>query len=136
MAALLQPEGVFANFGGPVHLADPCVAQAVREARAPFLTRDDIPSPDGTDLEQHLQWPGTELQRSEYFTDVRQTLIERRFTWSADEYLGNLSTVSAYSQLPPSVRVRVYQEISAVLPETVQIAADLTVHLARRRVPA
>ncbi len=135
MAALLHPGGVFANFGGPVQLADPSVAQAVLEARAPYLASDDVPSPDGTDPEQHLQWPGTELEKCEYFTDVEQTVIERRFTWSADQYLGNLSTVSAYLQLPPSVRERVLLAIMAVLPETVQIAADLTVHLARRRVP-
>ena len=135
MAALLHPGGVFANFGGPVHLADSSVAQAVLEARAPYLTNDDVPSPDGTDPKQHLQWPGTELEKSEYFTDVRQTVIERRFTWSAPEYAGNLSTVSAYLQLPPKILERVLMEIMAVLPETVEIAADLTVHLARRRVP-
>src|SRR6516165_10028706 len=36
MAALLEPGGVFASFGGPVHLADPAIEQAVRAARAPF----------------------------------------------------------------------------------------------------
>ncbi len=48
MAALLEPGGVFASFGGPVGLADAAVAEAVRAARAPFLESDDIPSPDGT----------------------------------------------------------------------------------------
>jgi trans-aconitate methyltransferase len=37
MAALLEPDGVFASFGGPVQLADPSVEEAVRAARAPFL---------------------------------------------------------------------------------------------------
>jgi hypothetical protein len=31
------------------------------------------------------------------------------------------------------VQEQVYSRISAVLPETVEISADLTVHLARRR---
>ena len=39
MAALLEPGGVFASFGGPVQLADPAVEEAVRVARAPFLRR-------------------------------------------------------------------------------------------------
>jgi trans-aconitate methyltransferase len=30
MAALLEPGGVFASFGGPVQLADPAVEEAVR----------------------------------------------------------------------------------------------------------
>ncbi|MFC7586281.1 class I SAM-dependent methyltransferase [Nonomuraea antimicrobica] len=48
MATLLEPGGVFASFGGPFHLADPAVAEAVRAARSPFLAGDEIPSPDGT----------------------------------------------------------------------------------------
>ena len=57
-----------------------------------------------------MQWPGTELRRSEWFADVQQFVIERRLTMSARDYVGHLSTISAYL-----------------------IAADITVHLARRR---
>src|SRR5215467_845219 len=45
VAALLEPGGVFASFGGPIQLADPAVEEAVRAARAPFLDSDDIASP-------------------------------------------------------------------------------------------
>ena len=133
VAALLQPAGVFANFGGPVRLTDPSVEQVVQAARAPFLASDEIPSPDGTAPQDHLQWPGTELQRSEWFADVQQVVIERRFTMAARDYVGYLSTVSAYLELSAPVQEQVYSRISAVLPETVEICADLTVHLARRR---
>ncbi|MGW1989303.1 hypothetical protein [Embleya sp. NPDC001921] len=34
VAALLEPGGVFASFGGPVRPADPAVEEAVRAARA------------------------------------------------------------------------------------------------------
>ncbi|MFC1418033.1 class I SAM-dependent methyltransferase [Streptacidiphilus cavernicola] len=132
MAALLEPGGVFASFGGPVQLADPAVAEAVRAARAPFLDSDDIPSPDGTPPEHAMQWPGTELQRSEWFTDVQQSVVERRLTMSAGDYIGHLSTVSAYLVLPASAREQVFSQITQVLPETVELAADITVHLARR----
>lgn len=133
MAALLEPGGVFASFGGPVRLADPAVEEAVRTARAPFLESDEVPSPDGTPPGHEMQWPGTELQRSEWFTGVQQSVIERRLTMSARDYVGHLSTISAYLVLPTSAREQVFGQIMQVLPETVEIAADITVHLARRR---
>jgi SAM-dependent methyltransferase len=133
MAALLDPGGVFASFGGPFHLADEAVAESVRAARAPFLETDDVASPDETPPENPMQWPGTELQRSEWFTDVQQSMIKRRLTLSARDYLGHLSTISAYLQLPESEQEQVYRRIMQVLPGKVEIAADITVHLARRR---
>jgi SAM-dependent methyltransferase len=133
VAALLEPGGVFASFGGPAQLADPAVEEAVRAARAPFLDSDEVPSPDGTPPGQDMQWPGTELQRSEWFVDVQQQVIERRLTMGARDYVGLLSTISAYLQLPASEQGQVYSQIMQVLPETVEVAADITVHLARRR---
>ncbi|MFB7127102.1 class I SAM-dependent methyltransferase [Kitasatospora sp. NPDC056273] len=133
VAALLEPEGVFSSFGGPFELADPAVEEAVHAARAPFLASDEVPSPDGTAPDEAMQWPGTELQRSQLFVDVRQSVIERRLTMSAPDYIGHLSTVSAYLQLPRPTRQQAYDAIARVLPETVEITADITVHLARRR---
>lgn len=133
MAGLLEQGGVFASFGGPAQLADPAVAAAVRAARAPFLASDEVPSPDGTPPGNDMQWPGTELQRSDWFADVQQFVIERRLTMSARGYIGHLSTISAYLDLPASAQEQVYSQIMQVLPETVEIAADITVHLARRR---
>lgn len=132
MAALLEPGGVLASFGGPVQLADPVVADAVRAAREPFLESDEIASPDGTPADQSMQWPGTELERSEWFTDVAQSVIERRLTLGAGDFVGYLSTVSAYLELPAADRAQVFDRVLQVLPETVEISADVTVHLARR----
>jgi len=132
MAALLEPGGVFASFAGPARLADPAVEEAVRAARAPYLDSDEVPSPDGTPPGHDMQWPGTELQRSEWFADVQQLVIERRMTMSARGFVGHLSTVSAYLELPAPAQEQVYTQIMRVLPETVEIAADITVHLARR----
>ncbi|MGW2090509.1 hypothetical protein [Streptomyces sp. NPDC001880] len=133
MASLVEPGGVFASFGGPVQPADPAVAEAVHAARAPFLESDEIPSPDGTPPGNDMQWPGTELQRSEWFTGVQQSVIESRLTMSARDYVGQLSAVSAYLVLPAVERKQAFSRIMQVLPETVEIAADITVHLARRR---
>jgi len=133
MAALLEPGGVFASFGGPARLADPAVEDAVRLARAPFLDSDEVPSPDGTPPGHDMQWPGTELRRSAWFADVRQFVIGRRLTMSARDYVGHLSTISAYLELPATEQEQVYGLILRVLPETVEVAADVIVHLARRR---
>jgi hypothetical protein len=136
VAALLEPGGVFASFGGPFQLADAAVEEAVRAARAPYLDTDEVPSPDGTPPGHDMQWPGTELQLSEWFADVQQSVVKRRLTMSAPDYIGHLSTVSAYLQLPTSEQQQVFSQIMRVLPETVEIAADITVHLARRALPA
>src|SRR3954452_2950949 len=133
VAELLEPEGVFASFGGPVRLADPAVAEAADRARAPYLESDEVASPDGTPPDEELQWPGTELQASPWFTDVQQSVIERRLTVSAHDYVGHLSTISAYLQLPPAERQGAFGAILRVLPHSVELDADLTVHLARRR---
>jgi SAM-dependent methyltransferase len=133
MAALLEPGGVFASFGGPARLADPAVEESVRAARAPFLESEEVLSPDGTPPGNDMQWPGTELRRSEWFADVQQFVIERRLTMSARDYVGHLSTVSAYLELPAPEQDQAYSQIMQVLPETVEVAADITVHLARRR---
>lgn len=132
IAALLEPGGVFASFGGPFQLTDQAAADTVRKIRAPFLDTDEVPSPDGTPPGPHMQWPGTELQRSGSFTDVRQSVIERRWTMTARDFVGHLSTVSAYLQLPGPVQEQLYGQIMRALPGTVEVAADVTVHLARR----
>jgi hypothetical protein len=132
VAALLEPEAVFASFGGPVGLADAVLEESVRVAQAPFLADHGVPSPDGTGPDEPMQWPGTELLRSELFTDVQQSVLPRRWTTSAQDYVGYLSTVSAYLQLPAAQRQDALATILAVLPPTLDVTADLVVHLARR----
>ncbi|MFD4124832.1 class I SAM-dependent methyltransferase [Streptomyces globisporus] len=133
MAELVRPGGVFASFGGPLRPADPAVEEAVRTVRAPFLDTDEIPSPDGTPPDHAMQWPGTELQQSPWFTDVRQSVVERRYALSASDYLGHLSTISAYFVLAPAQREELFRRMRRVLPEVVEMEADITLHLARRR---
>jgi hypothetical protein len=132
VSAMLTQHGVFASFGGPMHLADPDVENAVRAARSEFLANDDIASPDGTPADSPMQWPGTELINSGLFVDVRQSEFERRVAMSAHHYVGHLSTVSAYLALPDAVRAVVLDRILRVLPKRVTLIADLTLHLARK----
>lgn len=132
VASLLVPGGVFASFGGPTRLADPALEEALRAAREPFLPDDEVPAPDGTPAESPLQWPGTELSATTLFTDVRQVVLERRTTVPSTDFVGLLSTVSAYLELEADLREEVLRRIHHVLPERVALAADITLHLARR----
>ncbi|MEU0095112.1 class I SAM-dependent methyltransferase [Kribbella sp. NPDC006257] len=133
MAELVRPGGVFASFASPIQLADPALKEAARAARAPYLEDDGVPSPDGTPADSPMQWPGTELQQSEWFTDVQQKIIDRRLTISANDYIGHLSTLSAYVMLQPTTRDQVFRQILRVLPETVELNTQVDVHLTRRQ---
>ena len=134
IAALVRPGGVFASFGGQVHLADPAVRDRVHAERSAFMADDGVPSPDGTPPDSAIQWPGTELLESADFTDVRQRTIERRLSMSAADFVGHLSTVSAYLQLPAPARSDVLARIERVLPDEVALITDIDLHLARRAV--
>lgn len=132
IAALLSPGGVFASLGGPTELADAGLREAVRAARAPFLRTDDVPAPDGSADDDPMQWPGTELLSAPSFGDVRRVHLERRIRMSAPDYVGLLSTISAYLVLPEPARQAALGAILGVLPDEVDVVADVTMHLARR----
>jgi SAM-dependent methyltransferase len=131
VAAILTPGGTFASFGGQVNLADPELERRVRDARSPYLADDEVRSPDGTPADSPMQWPGSELTGSDLFTDVRQSTIERRLTVGSRDFVGHLSTISAYLELSDEHLAEVVARILAVLPERVALVADLTLHLAR-----
>jgi hypothetical protein len=99
-----------------MHLADSDVERAVWAARSQFLADDEVLPPDGTPAGSPMQWPGTELAQSDQFTDEPQSGIERRATVSARDYVGHLSTISAYLELPDAVREHVLGRILEVLP--------------------
>ncbi|BEP15889.1 class I SAM-dependent methyltransferase [Acidothermaceae bacterium B102] len=132
VAAMLTAGGTFASFGGQLQLQDPALDEAVEAARSLYLPEDDIPSPDGTPAEDPMQWPGSELVSSELFTDVRQSAIEQPVVLSGLDYVGYLSTVSAYLQLPGPTRTEALTKILDVLPDRLEIVSHLMLHVARR----
>ncbi|WP_444951234.1 class I SAM-dependent methyltransferase [Micromonospora ureilytica] len=60
-------------------------------------------------------------------------LLEPGGVFASRDYVGHLSTISAYLELPTSTQEQVFSQIEQVLPETVELSADVIVHLARRR---
>lgn len=109
------------------------VEEALRVAGTPWLQDDDhVPSPDGTPEDSALRWPSTELAASELFTDVTQVVLEQRTTVSARDYVGLLSTVSAFLVLSPADREAALASILVALPPEVDVVGDIRLHLARR----
>ena len=131
VAGMLREGGVFASFGGQLHVVDVDVERAVSEVRAPFVADDAVPPPDGTLAESPMQWPGSELVASGLFSDVRQVVLPRRVEMTGRDYVGHLGTISAYLELAPGTREQLLRQILAVLPERVELRGDLTLHLGR-----
>ncbi len=58
-------------------------------------------------------------------------MLEQRTTVSARDYVGLLSTVSAYLELEPADREAALDSVLAVLPAQVDVVGDIRLHLAR-----
>lgn len=132
IAALLHAGGVFASFGGPMRLADPALEAAVHRARSTVLASDDVLTAYSTALDAPMQWPGTELAASPLFAGVEQHVIPRRVTMTRAEWIGHLSTISAYLVLPAADRAEVFARTLAVLPPHVEALGDVVLHVATR----
>lgn len=133
IAALLAVSGTFASFGGQYHLAEPEIDDRARAARRGVVDEEQLQPPDGVEASGPLRWPGTELEVCDLFADVRQLTVPRRVRLPAAEYVGHLSTVSAYRVLAEEVRGRLLDRILRALPDEVDVDSDVTLHLARLR---
>jgi len=132
-AQLLVEGGVFASFGGPMDIVDPDLAACVEGIRSEFMETDAIPEPPPRSEEvSHLRWPGTELLDSPWFTDVEEHELPSTSTMAADDFIGLLSTVSAYLILAERDRSRLLARIGDVLPADLDVRRDLVLHRASR----
>ncbi|MEP6799309.1 MAG: methyltransferase domain-containing protein [Lapillicoccus sp.] len=132
-ATLLREGGVFACFGGPIDLVDPGLGEAVTRIRSELIETDAVPErwvgrPDPA----HLLWPGNELLDSPWFDDVTQHDLTSSYAMDADDFVGLLSTISAYLLVPEPARGSLLRRIRHVLPDTVEVRRELMVHRARR----
>lgn len=128
-AHLLVEGGVVASFGSPMSLVDEATSAAVEEVRRPFLPDDSVglgEDPTGR------RWPAWELDACELFTDVVDLNLPRQVVVPRKEYVGYLSTVSAYLQLTVRQRQKVLHRIAEVLPDQVRLDAGVRLCLARK----
>ncbi|RNI19910.1 class I SAM-dependent methyltransferase [Flexivirga caeni] len=130
IAGLLVPGGVFANFGGAPYLSDPALEAAEQHAQVAVGT--DLPAGLTEVSDDGLHWPASELVQDPRFTDIREMVLPQRWDFPKAEWIGYLSTVSAYLVLDDEARVAALAAVAQVLPDVVEVTADVTLHLARR----
>jgi SAM-dependent methyltransferase len=123
-AELLAPGGVLALFGRPAELKDPNLFAAVEEIEKRLLSADDPADVHG--------WSIEELVAADGFTDVEQRDLPSVATTNAADFVGRLSTVSAYLMLGPKERAEALRQVRAVLPDQVKVDNTLQLSLARR----
>jgi SAM-dependent methyltransferase len=130
-AALLVDGGTLAVFGAPVRAADPEVQAAVAAVTgsSPGGTAFGPPGPAGSERQN---WLDRELRESGLFTDVEHHLLSRVLPLPQREYVGYLSTVSAYLELSFEDRYELLGRITSVLPDQVEVDLSVGLHLARR----
>ena len=123
-ADLLNRGGVLALFGRPAELKDPNLFTAVEEIEKRVLSEDDP-------AEVH-RWSVEEMAAADGFADVEQRDLPSVVTTTAVDFVGRLSTVSAYLMLGPTERAEALRQVRAVLPDKVEIDNTLQLSLARR----
>ena len=128
-AGLLVDGGVLASFGCPMSLVDERLRSDVEEVTRSVLPDQSLPHPDGRD---GREWPASELDEVELFTDVRELCLPRETVVPQKEFVGYLSTVSAYLQLTVPQRQDLLLRIAELLPEQVRIDAGVRLCLARK----
>ncbi len=129
--AQVRDGGAVAFFGGPFVLADDEVAAVEEEMIAAYaLAGRHIPPPSVVDAP--MLFPGDEMLADDRLSDVRQREVPRRFTLARADYVRHLDTISAIRILSAADRSALFADLAAVLPEQVELRADLMVHTARR----
>lgn len=121
---LLAPGGVLALFGGQGDLKDPDLFAAVEEIEKHVLVDDE---PD-----EFHPWSNEHLTAVDGLIDVEQREVPGVTTTTAADFVGRLSTVSAYLRLAPDVRAETLRQVRAVLPNHVDIDTTTRLSLARR----
>jgi|GEM_PF-2321248 len=109
---LLAPGGVLALFGMPSELNDPNLFAAVEAVEKRVLTAGD---PAGVH-----PWSIEEMAATDGFTDVEQRDLPSVTMTTAADFVGRLSTVSAYLMLGLRERAEALLQVRAVLPDQVE----------------
>jgi SAM-dependent methyltransferase len=126
--AALAPGGAIALFWNADRPADPAVIDGIRAAHRAYApdTEPSIMSEDFGTTEY------TELAERTELGDRVERMYESERRVSADDYLANLSTHSAYRILDEAARTRVFDAIREVLGREVVIEVRTALAMARR----
>ncbi len=129
-ADLIEPGGVLAIFGSQLRLADPTIEEAVGLALADRVD-DSAFRPKGEPSAP--AWRLAEIEGSGLFEDVRSHDLAREVTVPQEEYVGHLSTISAFLRLGAEDRQEVLRRVLELVPAQVTLDASVVLQLARRR---
>ena len=130
-ADLLVDGGTLAVFGAPVRAADPDVQAVVAKVTGSSPDDAAFRPPDPLRSEGH-PWLDQELRDSGLFSGVEHHHLHRVLPLPQREYVGYLSTVSAYLELSFEDRYELLGRIARVLPDQVDVDLSVGLHLARR----
>jgi SAM-dependent methyltransferase len=128
-ARALVPGGAIALFWNRDHPSDPAVTDELRAAHAlhaPDAWRDPEPATDADRL-----WP--EMSDFPLYTDFTAEIYRWRRPMATSDYIANLGTLSRHIVQPPQEREALFADISRRLGETIDLAMDTVLYLARRR---
>lgn len=115
-ADLLVPGAAVAVFGTEMRLVDDDVQDGFERARSRFLPDD-----------RYAHEPLEGLAESGLFIDVTEEVLPRHVLMPQREFVGYLSTVSAYLMLPMALQPQAFAAVADALPDEVRV--DVTVHL-------
>jgi len=120
IADLLDDDGTVAVFGAAMELADDDVRASFEAARNTALADDNYP---------HEPLDG--IEASGRFVDITHDVLPRTVVVPQKEFVGYLSTVSAYLLMPLDERQHLLHRIASALPEQVAMDVTVSLHLAR-----
>ena len=104
-ADLLEPGGVLSIFGSQLRIADPDLQQAVSRAIADDARRLGVPA-EGDEGSARVGWRFEDIEESGLFAEVESHDLAREVTVSQKEYVGHLTTISAFLLLTIEGRQR------------------------------
>jgi SAM-dependent methyltransferase len=131
-ADVLAPGGTLALFWNHDHVADDVVRAAAADVHGRYTT--DVR--DGGRLDETAignEPPATELRQDPRFTDVAHRVFRWQRLLPRGEYVDLLGTFSPQLALDADQRRRLFDELTAVLPDQVALDMDTALYLATRR---
>lgn len=126
-AAALRPGGSLALFWNMERLPDASLRATVASVLNEYELQPWIEWPDSDQLE-----PDPELAGRPEFGEFRWELYRWERTLPREDYLANLSTVSAYRMLEDEDRDELLDKLRGVLPDPVTLEIATKLHLAKR----
>ena len=131
-AALLEPGGVLAMFGSQLRIADPDLEAAASDVIGDDVEDTSFRAGEAEQTPSSVGWRTEDIEGSGLFTGVETHEVAREVVVSRKEYVGHLSTLSAYLRLSYEERQDVLRKVSELVPTPVRLDASVLLQLARR----